>query len=325
LNETEAAQAVRDGTLSSPWKFGNGHLFALRISGSGMAERPSLDESVYRPPEIWTSEEMVARANGLPVTLGHPASGTLTSQDFAETAIGAIVLPYVNGSELWGVARILDTDAAEAMATGGFSTSPGVGFRKGDAVPVEGASGTLLIEGDPTLLDHLAVVPNLTAEDGAVTGGGVWDKGGAPSGIRNDSLETKMSEENTAEEGGDRLDKLMAGLDALTSMCSSMGTRLDAMEKGYAGLEGENGNPKKSEPSIEGEHGNPEAAPARTAADARAEREDDAAKARTKWPRAWVNAPLHRCLAKGYSPTVAALLAGSRSIRRILPERIWPP
>ena len=43
---------------------------------------------------------------------------------------------------------------------------------------------TLLIEGKPTLLDHIALLPKSAL--------GVWDKGGPPEGIRTDSAEAPV-------------------------------------------------------------------------------------------------------------------------------------
>jgi hypothetical protein len=270
MNDLEAAQAVRDGLLPSPSKFGNGWLFALRISGTGMADRPAVGETTYRPPEVWASPEMQARANGLPVILGHPQGKILNSDEYAGRSIGAIVLPYVRASELWGVARILDADAAKLMATGDFSTSPGVGFAKDDATLIEGAEGALLIEGDPTLLDHLAVIPNGEAKDGTAIDGGVWGKGGAPSGIRNDQLEITTMDNEKIEDAkadsskeGATLDKLLTAVDALTTMCGSLGTRMDALEK------------QKPE-ELKNPNGDPDGTPKQVAADERNSRADDA-------------------------------------------------
>jgi hypothetical protein len=234
MNDLEAAQQVRDGVLPSPTQFGNAWLFAIRISGSGSAVREAHGETTYRPPEVWTSPEMLARAAGLPVLLGHPESGLLTSDEYGARTIGAVTLPYARDGELWGVCRILDSDGAHAMMSRQFSTSPGVALGKSGGAKVEGSAGTLLIESDPALLDHVAIVPNdLTT--GA--GGGVWDKGGAAAGIRNDSTQKDMTmaDENNdtakTDDVGTKLDKLTEGMGAIADMCKSLGTRMDAIEK----------------------------------------------------------------------------------------------
>ena len=91
--------------------------------------------------------------------------------------IGSIVLPYLEGNEVWGIARIYDSDAAELMLQTHTSTSPGVSFLDGDVgryVRTENGD-KMLIEAEPALLDHLAVCDE-----------GVWDKMAGPSGVRID-------------------------------------------------------------------------------------------------------------------------------------------
>jgi hypothetical protein len=240
MNELDLAKDIRDGIAFSPSRCGNASLFALRISGSGIAERKRLNETAYRPPEIWTGEEMLQRAAGLPVIALHPKKGELDAEEYERRVIGAVVLPYAKDGELWGIARIFPDDAVEAMASGEFSTSPGATFKAGDATLVAGADGVLLIEGNPSLLDHVAVVPN----NGNV-GGGVWDKGGAGAGIRVDSMESVMAdekgktEEKPNDEHGAKLDKLMESIGGIADMCASMGSRLDALEKPRTDFAGE--------------------------------------------------------------------------------------
>jgi hypothetical protein len=236
VNELDAAKRVRDGALLSPTRFGRAWLYAIRISGTGSAERPALGESTYRPPEVWTSPEMLTRAAGLPVLLGHPEGGLLTSDEHAMRVIGACVLPYEQDGELWTIARIVDEAGFHAMKSGTFSTSPGVALGPDGGTKIEGSAGTLLIERDPALLDHVAIIPNdLTS--GA--GGGVWDKGGPGTGIRNDATlkEKPMADENNGtlakpdDDLNSKLDKLVSGMSAVADMCSSLGSRMDALEK----------------------------------------------------------------------------------------------
>ena len=44
------AQAVANGELPSPQQFENIWLFAIRITGTGVAYRSAIDELVYRRP-----------------------------------------------------------------------------------------------------------------------------------------------------------------------------------------------------------------------------------------------------------------------------------
>jgi hypothetical protein len=233
MNELDVAKAIRDGTAPSPSRCGKAFLFDIRISGAGIAARPALGETAYRPPEVWTSPEMQQRAAGLPVIFGHPKGKTLDGQEYAARVVGAVVLPYVRDSELRGIARVFDEDAAAAMASGDFSTSPSAAYANGENTKIAGKDGTLLVEGDPSLLDHVAVVPNRHG-----VGGGVWDKGGPANGIRNDSISTMEgntmadnTEKTPADEHGKKLDEIMTAMGGIADMCASMGKRLDALEK----------------------------------------------------------------------------------------------
>ena len=244
MNETEAAAGIASGALPSPARFGNSVLVALRISGTGIATRPSIGEKVYRDPLIWLSEETRSRCAGLPVILDHPEGASLDTEEFANRSIGAILLPYVAardgfqndvGPDLWAVARLfLDDDQVAQIA--GQSTSPCVVFSKTDGnQTIVLPDGTeCLCEASPQLIDHLAIVMS-------GNGAGVWDLGGENSGIRFDSKgkHTMTEEEMRAlsackdAEGGGNIDKLLSRLDAISG-------RLDAIEKrGDARKDGE--------------------------------------------------------------------------------------
>jgi hypothetical protein len=174
VTELEVAQAIRDGKLPSPQRFHNVWLFNLRITGTGTAYRRALDEFVYRPPENYLTDEFLARCNGLTVIVEHPEENLLNSEQFKKRNIGAIMLPYISGDEVWGISRVYDDEAAEIMAKHQLSTSPSVYFTNtDDNTKLDLADGrSILIEGKPGLLDHLAVCLQ-----------GVWDKGGPPTGV----------------------------------------------------------------------------------------------------------------------------------------------
>lgn len=180
LTDHEAAEAIRDGELPSPTKYGDFWLFDVRVTGTGAAWRDSLGEWAYRDPALWTSPEFVTRCNGLQVVALHPKDSGLNSKEYNERAAGSIVLPYVKGDEVWGIAKIFDADTAEAMQKTLRSTSPGVTAPKG-SIPekLEGVADPVLNEGLPQILDHLAVCE-----------AGVWDKGGPPLGVRLDAIDT---------------------------------------------------------------------------------------------------------------------------------------
>ena len=183
LTEMEVAKSIRDGITESPTPFGNGWLFDIRITGTGISYRPALDEYVFRPPEFYLCDEFLERCNGLAVIFDHPAKSMLDTDEYRNRSIGSIILPYIPTkeddrhqlTEVWGIARIYDRDAAELMMTSHISTSPGVHFGPGTLVPVRADDGSkLLIEGKPDDIEHIAVCE-----------AGVWDKRGEPQGVNN--------------------------------------------------------------------------------------------------------------------------------------------
>ncbi len=180
--ELDIAKAIRDGRLESPQKIGpQAWLFDLRITGTGVSYRPQHDEYVFRPPEHYLNAEFLERCQGLSVIFDHPEVGLLNTDEFRNRSIGSIVLPYIpaedderrSPTEVWGIARIYDQDAAELMMTTHTSTSPAVGFGPGQTKMARTEDGAkILIESEPKLLDHLAVCS-----------AGIWDKGGPPTGV----------------------------------------------------------------------------------------------------------------------------------------------
>lgn len=201
VTELEVAKAIRDGRLDSPQRFKNIWLFAMRVTGTGMAYRSKLNEYACRPPEEYLNDEFLARCNGLPVILDHPEELILNTEEFSKRVIGSIMLPYIDRDEVWSIARIYDAPAAQMMIGNQLSTSPAVFFTDPDVnTTTETESGAkILDEGKPGLIDHLAVCVL-----------GVWDKGGPPVGIeisdetqrgRGDSVGGTVS--TTSMEGGD--------------------------------------------------------------------------------------------------------------------------
>ena len=223
MNETDLAEKIASGELSSPQRVGGFSLFALRVTGSGEAFRPQHNETVFRDPALL--QEYARRCVGIPVVAEHPEKGQLDSKEFAARAIGAVVRPYLagedgiangDGPDLWAICRIHDDQAAKAMESGDLSTSPAVVFGKNAGQTTKNADGsTSLIETSPELIDHLAVTAH----------GGVWDKGGAaPPGVRTDlenfQQETsRMSDANNTPAAGDvsddKLEQLNSRIEAL--------------------------------------------------------------------------------------------------------------
>lgn len=184
MNELDIARAMVKGDLTSPQFYMNLALFDIRITGTGTAYRENLNEFVFRDPKYYLTDDFLARCNGLPVILEHPDNATLDSQEFSDRIIGTVLVPYLKDNEVWAIVKIYDTAAAEIMETEKLSTSPSVAFRdhtKNRTVML--ADGNkLLIEGDPSLLDHIAICPN-----------GVWDKAGEPTGVISTTADDKQT------------------------------------------------------------------------------------------------------------------------------------
>lgn len=255
MNEQDTARRIATGGLPSPTRFGNFALVALRITGTGAASRDALNEHVYRDPNLWLNAATMERIAGLPVIVEHPERGSLNSAEYARRAVGNVQYPYIadrngfenagEGPDIWAVVRIYDDATLDALLSHQLSTSPAVVFRPSDGsqtVPLN--DGThMLIEGDPSLIDHIAIVES-----------GVWDKGEAgEAGVRIDKLskDKTMTEEEMAADkarrdaeekarkdaddqpeagprrdadAGEKLDKLLSHLDSISA-------RLDAMEE----------------------------------------------------------------------------------------------
>ncbi|MEJ0017526.1 MAG: NUDIX domain-containing protein [Acetobacteraceae bacterium] len=244
-DELGIARMIAAGDLTSPQTFANVTLFAMRITGTGTAYRKQLDEYVYRPPENYLADEFLARCNGLPVIWLHPDGSKLNSQEFGRRIIGTVVLPYIVGDEVWGIAKVYDDTAIEALSNEQWSTSPAVVFRETDGnTKIELETGaTLLIEGKPSLLDHLAICQQ-----------GVWDKGGAPAGVSSSTIggsvmteeemkakaDAEAAEKTKAEEEAKKEAKEKARQDSATftpdKLLAAIGdvcARMDSLEKRF--------------------------------------------------------------------------------------------
>jgi 8-oxo-dGTP pyrophosphatase MutT (NUDIX family) len=256
MTETEVAREIAAGTMTSPQFVRNMWLFDIRITGTGTSYRSKDKEYVYRPPENYLNDEFLARCNGLPVILDHPEKATLDSKEFDRRVVGTVLLPYIKGNEVWAIARVYDEATATLMSQEQLSTSPSVVFRNPDVenstVTLDGGQ-PLLIEGNPILLDHIAICE-----------AGVWDKGGPPTGVSTnhvqepemteeerkakadaeakEELEARAkadaeekakadAEEEKAKADSEKWDKLMSAVDSLSkrvdSMCESK--KADAM------------------------------------------------------------------------------------------------
>lgn len=180
MNELDVARAIVDGRLISPQRYENMTLWAIRLTGTGVSFRPKIGEFVYRKPDVHLNPDALARWNGAPVILRHPKESLLNSEEFSKRVVGTVFLPYVSGDEAWGIVKIWDDDANRQMEEDDLSTSPGVNFRDfkvNRTLKLEDGS-KVLIEGSPSLVDHIAICSL-----------GVWDKSGEPTGIRSEARE----------------------------------------------------------------------------------------------------------------------------------------
>lgn len=235
LTEFELAENIRDGTIPSPMKFSSMWLVNLRITGTGLAYRAGIDEHVWRDPEIYLNDEFLKRCNGLPVIMNHTDDGRLTEKDFKEKVVGSVMLPYIKGNEVWAVVRIYYEDAVDKILTGKVSTSPSVIFDdESGNIELKIDDSTMLIEGKPFLIDHIALV---TADRGSL---GVWDIDKIPAGIEiTNTGKLDMNEEEMkallAGMFGEVTKTINTKFDALTtrmdSMESSAQQRIEAEEK----------------------------------------------------------------------------------------------
>lgn len=223
MNELDIARAMRAGVLPSPQKYGTLTLFKMRITGTGIAYRSADNQYVYKAPEHYLTADFLERCNGLPVIWEHAEEKTLGGVEFKDKGIGAVMLPYIEGNEVWCIARVYDEAGAELMEKEQLSTSPSVIVRDADnsTIALE-SGGTILLEGKPKLLDHLAVCEL-----------GVWDKGGDPRGVKSDNIgATQMTdEEKKAAEAAEAAKKDSEQPAWFKVFSDSMSARMDAFEQ----------------------------------------------------------------------------------------------
>lgn len=238
MNELGVARAMAAGQMTSPQKYRNVWLFDMRITGTGVAHRNAKKndegkvlveaEYTFRRPENYLTEEFIARCNGLSVIMKHPKKALLNSEEYGNRVVGAMMLPYIKGDEVWGIAKVYDDDAVDILRSSQMSTSPAV-LLGADERRLKTEDGTnLLIEDTPILLDHLAICET-----------GVWDKGGDPSGIRTDSQgDTEMfTTEQTAALNKQISDTVAAAVPSIVKTLMESTALARADDNGSAKLE----------------------------------------------------------------------------------------
>ena len=234
--EYDVAELMKEGLLTSPQPYANMHLLAIRITGTGLAYRSAYGEHVWRDSSLYLNDSFLKRCQGLQVIMDHPEESTLDTKEFKKRTIGSIMLPYIKGDEVWGIARVQDDDAMkqiiiEGNSPEGISTSPNVVFDEsaGNTILKTEGGDPLLIEGIPYLMDHIAIV---TSAHGSK---GVWDKGGEAAGVLLTNQEvSEMSEkinDPKADAQGDANAVLLAAIQGIATSVGALGARMDSMEK----------------------------------------------------------------------------------------------
>jgi hypothetical protein len=174
--ELDICRGIIEGALPSPTPWQNSTYIALRLSGTGVAYRASLNEYVYRSPDVWLSTDMQRRVLGLPIIIEHAPGGLMTSSYFGERCVGIVVAAYVNDTEksLWGIGRILDSNAVAIIEAGLFDTSPAILLPPGKSAQANVGDHMCLVESEPLYIDHVALV--------YMGGGnkGVWSRDDGP-------------------------------------------------------------------------------------------------------------------------------------------------
>ena len=235
MDELGIARAMRIGELTSPQRYQNLLLIALRITGTGVSYRTKLNEYVWRDQSLYLNDDMVQRCQGLPVVVDHPETDVLDTTEFHDRVIGNIFLPYIDGDEVWGIAKIYDDVAAKMLETLPLSTSPGVIVGGQRQRMADGS--IILVESEPSLVDHLAICMM-----------GVWDKGGSPAGVSNQSTagdttmpEPKKDDDKAVADGaksgaqpgdgeGEPIDRVLEHLSSLHGKVDAINARVDSIE-----------------------------------------------------------------------------------------------
>jgi 8-oxo-dGTP pyrophosphatase MutT (NUDIX family) len=212
MHELDIAKAIVSCELVSPQRYENLLLVAIRVTGTGVAYRGSHDEFPWRDSALYLTDEFLARCNGLPVILEHPKKNVLNTKEFKDRIVGTVFLPYIQGDEVWSIAKIWDEEVSSMLEVEKMSTSPGIvcggtKFKMRDGT-------NLLIEDMPSLVDHLALLyadpdPNGDGSGGGPTGEGVWDKAAGMAGV--ESIDAVLVADS-ASQSPDALDVILRKL-----------------------------------------------------------------------------------------------------------------
>ena len=159
MTDGEIAEAMVRGEIVGPVVTNNLFLLNIRITGTGLTPRTygKVTRTFNRPPGVFLSDKFLDMCNGLPCAyynteIGHPTDGELDYDNFKNYIVGSVMLAYVKGEEVWGIARIFNLDLLQAILDGKvLSTSPYVTSRS-----LEGRDGVIDEKLDD--LNHVAFV-----------------------------------------------------------------------------------------------------------------------------------------------------------------------
>ena len=232
MNELEIAKQIASGELPSPQKIpvSSTWLLDLRISGTGYAYREKSDSYVLRPESEYLTDDVLSMCNGLPVIVEHPENPADGVNSDSYT-IGSVFYPYIKGNEIWGVCKIWNEQAIEAIEENDFSTS--CSFRAGtQQIIIDDTE--VKKDLSPQSANHVAILQENM---------GVWDKCNpdAISIITNNntntqekpmSVVTDQTGDTENEGGSDFESKVLSILDTLVNSGEELKGRIEALESG---------------------------------------------------------------------------------------------
>lgn len=145
LKYEEIIDGLIEGKLKSPQVDGESFYILLRITGTGITERYKTNDKgepivkdgkpevykINRLEDEFLSDNFLNACNGIPVLIEHPKSNNqlIDGENFKKHIVGTIIKAFVKGSEVWGVARILDPTVLNKIVDNLKSTSPAVTSR----------------------------------------------------------------------------------------------------------------------------------------------------------------------------------------------------
>jgi hypothetical protein len=99
----------------------------------------------------------------------------LDGDTFHSSIVGILVFGFAEDNQLKAIARIFDNRAAAILEAGSYDTSPAVIDPQG--ILVKAGDDNLLVEGEPAVIDHVALIDTSDGNKG------VWNKTGADLGV----------------------------------------------------------------------------------------------------------------------------------------------